>query len=342
MISDSSDLYGSWYQKIPKVELHIHLEGAIPIDALWEIVRKYKNEHSVSSIEELGQKFVFRDFSQFIETWTWKNKFLREYDDFAYISEYVARDLLSQNIKYVEMFYSPSEFTVHGLEIQKLTESIRLGLSRVPEIEIALIADLVRDFGPEREMITLERIYEVKDSGVIGIGIGGSEREFPPQVFEQVFKRAREFGFKTNAHAGEAAGRESIWGAIDTLKVDRIGHGTRAFEDNRLLEYLAVHSFPLEMCPVSNIRTGVVHSIIDHPITDYYKRGMKVTVNTDDPTMFNTSLAYEFQRLVEKCGFSKADICRLILNGIEASWLAEDQKQNYIDDFVNNKFWNEL
>ncbi len=329
----------TWYDLLPKIELHIHLEGAIPLKALWELIQKYGGDNSVDNIEDLEERFVFRDFTHFLETWTWKNQYLREYEDFTFISELIAKDLLSQNIKYVEMFFSPSEFTSHGLEVQELTEAIRKGLSNVPGIKVALIADLVRNYGPEREMIILEKLNEVKDSGVIGIGIGGSEKSFPPEIFEPVFVKAREFGFHTNAHAGEGAGKESIWGAISVLKVDRIGHGTRAFEDKQLIQLLSEERIPLEMCPASNVCTGVVDRIENHPIKDYFGEGLLVTVNTDDPKMFNTGLANEYQLLVEHCGFSKADICKLILNGIEASWLPDEQRLEYIDIFKNDESW---
>ena len=137
----------------------------------------------------------------------------------------------------------------------------------------------MRDFGPEKGEVTLSEINEVKELGVVGVGIDGSEREFPPERFEAVFTRARQLGFRTSAHAGEAAGAESIWGAIRHLNVDRIGHGTRADEDNTLFDYLVKQKIPVEMCPISNVRTGVVESYEKHPVRRYYQRGMVLSIN---------------------------------------------------------------
>jgi adenosine deaminase len=332
----------SWFERVPKVELHLHLEGAIPHGALWELVQKYGGDPSVLDLEGLERRFEYRDFPHFIETWIWKNGFLREYEDFTFIAEVVARDLVGQNIRYVEAFFSPSDFARHGLGTQKLTEAIRIGLSRVPEVEVALVADLVRDSGPEKAAVTLAEVDEVRDLGVVGIGIGGSEQAFPPEPFEAVYEEARRLGFHTSAHAGEAAGAASIWGAIRSLRVDRIGHGTRAEEDESLLDYLAEHGIPLGMCPISNVRTGVVDSLEEHPIRRYFERGIIVTVNSDDPRMFGNSLAEEFRLLEGKLGFSRDETRDLILQGIQAAWLPEDRKQQLVEAFRRDPAWREL
>ena len=129
----------TWYERVPKVELHLHLEGAIPQEALWQLMQKYGSDPGVPDVQALRQKFQFRDFPHFIETWVWKNRFLREYDDFMFIAEAVAKNLVHQNVKYAEMFYTPSDFFRHGLEVQKLTAAIRTGLGRAKQIETALI-----------------------------------------------------------------------------------------------------------------------------------------------------------------------------------------------------------
>ena len=328
-----------WFERLPKVELHVHLEGAIPHPALWELIRKYGGDPSVPDLDALRQRFEYRDFSQFIETWSWKNKFLREYEDFTLVAEVTARDLAAQNIRYAEMFFSPSLFLRHGLEVQRLAEAVRTGLDRARGITVALIADLVRDYGPKAEARMLAKLKEVKDQGVIGIGIGGSEAQFPPEPFEPVYREARRLGFHTNAHAGEAAGARSIWGAVRRLQVERIGHGTRAHEDSTLVEYLAEKQIPLEMCPLSNVRTGVVNQLSNHPIRRYFEQGIAVTVNTDDPRMFNTSLAKEYQSLVEECGFSRREICGLVLAAIESSWASADRKQSLQQSFGKDPSW---
>jgi adenosine deaminase len=327
---ESSATTLAWFEQLPKVELHIHLEGAIPHDVLWELLQKYGGDPQIPTRDALQQRFVYRDFPHFLDTWTWKNGLLRSYEDFAFLSEHVARDLVRQNIRYAEVFYSPPDFLPAGLETQRLTEAIRDGLNQVPEIDIALVADLVRDYGPERGGRLLPFLNEVKGLGVIGIGIGGSEHKFPPEAFAPVFRQARELGFRTSAHAGEGAGPESIWGAIRALEVDRIGHATRAIEDPGLVDYLAEQQIPLELCVLSNVRTGVVRDVASHPARTYYARGIPLSINTDDPKMFGNSLAEEYGALYRDLGFSRADIPRLIGQAVATSWLPQGRKRDLL------------
>jgi len=329
----------NWYKEIPKIELHIHLEGAIPHQTMWQLIQKYGGDKTTKTYNQLLKKFEYRNFSQFIEVWSWKNQFLREYEDFTLIARSVADDLANQNIKYAEMFYSPSLFKKNKLQTQYITESISKGFNKIKDLKIRLIADLVRDYGPDNENITLEEVNEVKELGVIGIGIGGSEHQFPPEPFDKLFEKARKYGFYTNAHAGEAAGPESIWGTIENLHVDRIGHGTRAGEDKELLDYLAGTRLPLEVCPLSNIKTNVVKSPQDHPVKKFYKHGILMSINTDDPKMFGNSLEMEYQFLENEIGFSKEEICLLILQGIQTSWMDEKDKEKLINEFHSHPCW---
>jgi adenosine deaminase len=321
----SQELGWSWFEQLPKIELHLHLEGAIPYNALWHLVQKYGSD--IPSEKALKEKFKYKDFAHFIETWVWKNQFLREYEDFTFLAEAVARDLASQKIYYAEIYFSPADFWRQKLETQRIAEAIRRGLEKVEEIEIALVVDLVRDFGSERAKKTLAEVNEVKQLGIIGVGIGGSEQDYPPETFEEVYARARKLGFRTSAHAGEAAGPQSVWGAIRCLQVDRIGHGTRVEEDEQLLDYLVEHRTPIEMCPLSNVRTGVVKSYAEHPVRRYFDRGINMSVNTDDPKMFGNSLAEEFKLLVDEKGFAPEEIKSLVLGSVEMSWMSDDKKQ---------------
>lgn len=323
----------TWLERLPKAELHLHLEGAIPIATLWELIQKYGGDQSVPSQEALRERFVYRDFPHFIQTWIWMCGFLRSYEDFTFIAEAVARDLARQNIRYAEVFCSPGDVGRHGLHTQPLIEAIHRGLARVPEVEIALVPDLVRDRGPEHGARHLAELNEMRDYGVIGIGIGGSEQSYPPEPFAAVYAEARRLGLRTSVHAGEAAGAASVWGAVRTLKADRIGHGTRAIEDAALVEYLAEQQIPIELCPISNVCTAVVPHLAAHPARHYYERGLLVTINTDDPTLFGNSLASEYQALIEQLGFSAADIETLILNAVRASWLPEQRKQQMLAEF---------
>ncbi|MDH5371875.1 MAG: adenosine deaminase, partial [Acidimicrobiia bacterium] len=179
---------------------------------------------------------------------------------------------------------------------------------------------------------TFEAISEVADeAGIIGIGIGGFEAENPPELFVDVFRRAREAGFHLTAHAGEADGPASVWGAINSLKVERIGHGVRSVEDPALVDYLVEHQLPLEVCPTSNLRTGVVSDWESHPARTLIEAGALVTVNTDDPAMFHSSLAGEFRVLEEIFGLDEKAIKRISLAPVEASFGSAESKQRLRD-----------
>jgi adenosine deaminase len=201
--------------------------------------------------------------------------------------------------------------------------------------------DFSRDSGVEDAKKNLPAVQEIRQLGVIGVGLGGSEQKYPPELYTDIYAKARKMGFHTGAHAGEAAGPASIWGAIHSLKAERIGHGTRAIEDPVLMEYLAAKQIPVECCPLSNVRTGVVKSIEAHPVKKFYDAGLLVTVNSDDPKMFGNSLAEEYQMLEEKLGFTREEVRELILNGIRASWMAESRKQTMIKSFVQDEDWAE-
>ncbi len=315
----------AWAEQLPKVELHVHLEGSIPLAALQQLVQKYDGAEAPNA-EELAARFRYRDFPHFIETWVWKNRYLRELADFTFISRAVAEHWRAQNIRYVEAFCSPVDFHSRGLPTLKLLAAIRQGLDSVPGIVVQLVVDLVRDFGPDQGARVLEECAHARELGVIGIGIGGSEQTFPPEPWAAVYARARQLGLHTSAHAGEAAGPASIWGALDTLRVERIGHGTRAFEDPSLVAALAERQVPLEMCPLSNLRTGVVKTLREHPIVDFHRRGLLVTVNTDDPAMFGNSLAQEYALLVSELGMQRSEVLQLIRNAVDASWMPAAEK----------------
>jgi adenosine deaminase len=327
-----------WYERIPKVELHLHLEGSIPHEALWELIQKYGGDALAPNLETLKQRYRYRDFPHFIEVWSWQNRFLREYDDFEFVSEAVARDLARQNYRYVELMLSPSLFRRRGLQTQELALAVKKGLSKVENLQASLIVDLVRDYGPEKESRTLSELADIK-SKIIGIGIGGSEHEYPPKPFAELFEHARDLGFHTMAHAGEAAGAESVWSAVRDLRVERIGHGTRAAEDVSLLNHLVKKRIPVDMCPLSNVRTGVTKTLAHHPIREFMQRGILVSVNTDDPKMFGNSLAEEFQLLEQVFHLNRKDIKTLTSNAIRASWLPQDEKVRMENTVLGDAVW---
>ena len=331
-----------WLERVPKVELHIHLEGAIPLNSLWQLIKKYGGDPEVPDQGALAERFVYRDFPHFLRLWQWKNRFLREYEDFSFMAKAVAEYLLRQGVCYAEVFFSPAEYSGHGLEPQGLAEAIRMGMDSVKDIRLNLVCDLVRDLGAARGMRTLEEIAEVGPTcGVVGIGIGGSEHEVPPEVFTEVFHRARDLGFRTSAHAGEAAGPASVWGALRSLEADRIGHGTRAQEDPELVAYLKDRSIPVELCPISNLKTGVITRLEDHPVRRYFELGLRLSINSDDPAMFGTSLVDELLALRRQLGFKRREIKQLTLQAAESSWLSEGERQTLTHEIGTHPVWAE-
>lgn len=327
----------SWIDDLPKVELHLHLEGAIPLDTLWTLVRKYGKEGTVRGIEQLREMFSYRDFPHFLEVWQWKNQFIREPEDFTLIAEAFANQLAVQNIVYAEAFFSPTDFRSTGMSIGEIASAIRTGLDRTDSTRINLIADLVRDNGPEKAVKILDEVKEARECGIVGIGIGGSEHHHPAADFGEVFEQARQFDFHTTAHAGEASGAKSVADAINVLQCERVGHGTRAIEDEPTMALILEKSVHVEACPNSNLMTGVVENIGAHPIREFFDRGLSVSVNTDDPVMFNSTLADELNLLAHHLEFTREDMKQLMRNAIDSAFCTNDEKAQVsalIDDYT--------
>jgi len=329
--------------EIPKVELHLHIEGAIPLKTLFDFIQKRGGEASIKNLDDLRKKLIYTDFAHFIDLWVWKNTFIKEEKDFEEIAYQVLCNLSKQNVKYVEAHYAPGDYWRQGLSEQGITECLIKGMKRAHDdfgIGCELILDICRDNGPEKGMERLNMLTPYLGKGLIGIGLGGSEQTFPADPYADVYKEARERGFRLTAHAGEAAGSKSIWTVIEKLGVERIGHGTRANEDPQLISLLKQKQIPLEICVISNVRTGVCDSIEAHPIGQYFKQGLMVTVNSDDPVMFNTTISQEYLVLVEKLGFTINDLKRLSMNGIKASFMSDNDKKLMEDQF--EKEWQHL
>jgi adenosine deaminase len=320
------------FESMPKVELHLHLEGAIPVATMWELIEGRGGHPDVPDLEALVRRYEYRDFAHVIETWIWMNQFLDSYDAFQAAAEAVAASLASQRIVYAEASYSPSDFARFDLAPDELAMAIRRGLDRIPHVRVGLVADLVRDKGPQRAERTLDAVIDVApDAGIVGITIGGSEAEFPPEPFAAVYSRARRSGLRLSAHAGEAAGAASVRGALDHLGVDRIGHGIRAVEDPEVLFRLVNGNVPLEVCPSSNLATGVADSWDTHPVRTLIDVGAMVTISSDDPAMFHNSVAGDLEALYG-LGYGDATIQRLAENAIEASWAPPTVKLALADE----------
>ncbi len=329
--------------EIPKVELHLHIEGAIPLETLFNLIQRRGGEPSIKNLDDLRTKLTYTNFAHFIDLWVWKNTFIKEEKDFEEITYQVLCNLSKQNVKYVEVHYAPGDYWRQGLSEQGITECLIKGKQRARDdfgIQCELILDICRDNGPEKGMERLNMLTPYLGKGLIGIGLGGSEQTFPADPYAYIYKEAKERGFRLTAHAGEAAGPESIWAVIEKLGVERIGHGVRANEDPQLISLLKQRQIPLEICVISNVRTGVCDSIEAHPIRKYFEQGLMVTVNSDDPVMFNTTISQEYLALIKKLGFTINDLKGLSINGIKASFMSDNDKKLMEHQF--EKEWKQL
>lgn len=340
-----SDRLEQFIGEIPKVELHLHLEGAVPLETLFGFIQRRGNNKLIKNLEGLKKRLVYSNFTQFLKVWLWKNSFITEYEDFEELSYQVLKSLSQQNVKYVEAFYSPRDFTLRNRKLSAcgITESLIEGKKRAFDdfgIQSELIVDIVRDYGPRMGMGLIKELSDYLGRGLIGIGLGGSEKLFPAGLFAKVYREARDWGFRLTAHAGEADGAKSIWAALTELGAERIGHGLRAYEDPRLIDYLRERQTPLEMCVVSNIKTQICKSFKEHPVKNYFKEELMVTVNSDDPSMFDTSITNEYLVLIKKFGFSLEEIRKVNFNSIEASFMTDEEKDVMRGTF--NKEWERL
>ncbi len=313
----------------PKVELHLHLEGAIPPPVLWQLVQSYGGDPAVPDVAALDAHLQYSSFAHFIDTWWWMTGFVRTSEDFELVAESVAAHLARQNIIYAEASFSPTDFARHGISPQEMACAIRRGLDRVDQTQIVLNCDLVRNTGPDRAAATLRAILEVAgDADIRGITIGGSEPEYPPEQFAEVYHDAAAAGLRLTAHAGEAAGPDSVRGALDVLGVERVGHGIRIVEDGELLDRVVREQVPLEVCPTSNVRTGVVSGWDRHPVGVLLQAGAYVTVSSDDPTFFHTSVADELRTVAR---LFDADPLGLTHRAVSASWMTDTERAAALD-----------
>lgn len=332
--------YRQLFEIMPKAELHLHLDGAFTLDHLFELTKKYKSELKINSIDDLKKRFIYKDFSHFVDLWFWKNSLFREPIDFEISAYETLKELSTQNIVYVEAFFSPWDYGSSLVRPSDIANAYLKGIAKAESelsIQCKLIADLTRDHGHETALTRLDEITPFLGDKIIGIGLGGSEHKFPAYLFKDVFVEAVRRGFHCVAHAGEVAGPESIWSAINDLNVERIGHGVRSIEDSKLIEYLSKEQIPLEVCIKSNIKTGVYKDIGEHPFLKLLSNGLLLTVNSDDPTMFNSTLADEYYILHNEMGISLSNIIKIQNNAVECSF-ASIKVKNSIKKRMNS-FW---
>ena len=281
----------------PKIELHVHLEATVRPETLLEIARRNEFTLPADTPEGIRELYRYRNFDHFIEVWILTTNALQTADDFRQVVVDYAAEAARHGAVYVEGIFSPIERTWRGVSWDDLFSGYCDGAQEAFElhgVEVLLTPDVTRGAPVEDGFELVRQAARYKARGIAGIGLGGEEALYPPEKFTDVFALVREEGFGSVPHAGEVAGPESVRGALDALHADRIRHGIRAVEDPELLEELAERRVVLDVTPVSNLRTGVVASLEDHPLPELVAAGVPCTVSTDDPEMFDTDLTREY------------------------------------------------
>ena len=334
---------------LPKAELHLHLEGSVEPPTLAELSRRHTTPLSFSNnrygegISSQGalseaaivELYRYKDFTGFLMAFKAVTDRLRTPDDYELITYRLMERLRAQNVLHAEVYISVGVVHWRGQEFEPLFEGMERGRIRGEQdfgVSLLWLFDAVRHFGPEAarrvvgETVRLSRKYP----SVIGFGIGGDERRAAPELFRNVYAYAREEGLHVTAHAGETSGPESIWGAIN-LGAERLGHALNAWHDRELMAVLAQKQIPLEICLTSNLRTGCCTGLEHHPVKAFFDLGLMVTLNSDDPAMFSTTLAEEYELAQAEFGFSNEHLHEIARNSFEASFLPAEKKLAFLN-----------
>jgi adenosine deaminase/aminodeoxyfutalosine deaminase len=332
MSSGSERPPNGFIRQLPKAELHLHLEGSIEPATLLELKRRHGQPGSIADVEVL---YRYPDFNGFLLAFKAVAEHLRTPEDYELIAYRLMQQLKAENILHAEVYVSVGVCLWRKQDFPSIFEGLERGRERGERdfgISLLWIFDAVRQFGIEAAQKVFELAVRYRDRNVIAVGIGGDEQKAPPELFRDAYAYAADHGLRLTAHAGETAGPESIWGAIN-LRAERIGHGLTAAHDPDLLEELAQRQVPVEICITSNVRTGCCKSITEHPVKQYFDQGLMVTLNTDDPAMFSTTLSREYQIAQQGFGFTDEHLRELARNSFEASFLPAEKKLEFLNLF---------
>ena len=301
----------------PKIELHVHLEGTVRAGTLLQIAGRNGAPLPADTVEGLAALYEFRDFAQFLEVWLLTTGALRTEADFRQVVVDYAAEAASHGAVYIEGIFTPGEPVSRGAGWDEVFTGYCDGAQQAAElygVQVRLTPDIPRGWPLETAELTARHAVAYRDRGVVGLGLGGSEAEYPPELYARAFQVARDGGLGSVPHAGEAAGPASIRGALDSLAADRIRHGIRAVDDPGLVADLAARGVVLDVCPISNLRTGVVASLAEHPLPRLVAAGVACSVSTDDPAMFGTDLTADYAA-ARQLGVSGRDCYQAGLRG---------------------------
>jgi adenosine deaminase/aminodeoxyfutalosine deaminase len=323
--------------RLPKAELHLHLEGTIAPATLVEL--SARNDKFPLTLHEAERLYRFSDFSEFIESFKAVTRRLKEPEDYELIAWRMMQQLHAQGIVHAEVFISVGVIYMWRNFDPRAFEPIFAALERAREraarelsLSLYWIFDAVRHFTVEEAERVFRKAAELRPyyPSIVGIGLGGDERHTGSEPFRALYAQARDAGLRLTNHAGETTGPEAIWEAL-AIGSERIGHAVSAIQDEKLLQNLRARSaIGLELNPTSNVRTGVCASFAAHPLRRYFERGLLVTLNSDDPALFGSDLANEFLLAHTEQGFTREELRRLAANSIRASFLPENEKSSWL------------
>ena len=311
---------------LPKAELHLHLEGSIQPSTLVEL--KQRRGLTNGSLADASQIYSFPDFSGFLMAFKSVTELLQTADDYELITYRLMQQLKEENVLHAEVYVSVGVCLWRNQDFAAIFEGLERGRERGERdfgISLLWIFDAVRQFGHDAAQQVAELAVRYCDRAVVGFGIGGDERRAAAEQFRDVYAYCEERGLRLTAHAGETSGPESIWGALN-VRAERIGHVLTAGQDPELVEELSHRQIPVEICLTSNLRTGCCGEISEHPLGNYFEHGLMVTLNTDDPAMFRTTLSREYALAQSEFGFTDEHLRELARNSVEASFLPAEKK----------------
>lgn len=320
----------SLIRKLPKTELHIHLEGSFEPELMFALAERNRVRLPYASIDEVHRAYRFTDLQSFLNIYYAAAQALRTEQDFHDLTWAYLERVRAQNVRHVEPFFDPQTHTARGIAFETVLSGITSALAegeRRLGITWRLVMCFLRDLPVESAMRTLEQALPFRDR-IAGVGLDSAEAGYPPAPFAAVFERARREGLRVVAHAGEEGPPEYIWQALDTLKVARVDHGVRCLEDPRLVERLVADRVPLTVCPLSNVKLRVFKTLADHPLRRMLERGLCVTINSDDPAYFGGYVLDNYLAVAETFGLSRGELATLAGNAIQATFLDAAAKRS--------------
>jgi adenosine deaminase len=313
----------SFFKQIPKTEIHLHVEGCVRRTSLLKLAKRAKSK-KIKTISDVDRIFSFSNLTEFINVFIAIQDSVEKVSDFSVLLDDLCFYLKTNNIIYSEIFLAISKFMLKGFSYPDMIDLFNKKIAEIEKkdgIVIRLLVDVGRTFGPQSAKENLDRVLAYPHKNVIGIGLGGNEKIGPAKFFKDTFRLAASKKLHVVAHAGEDVGPESMWAALKDLKAERIGHGMAAIEDEKLMKFLVKAKTPLEICLTSNVFTGkYTKSLNTHPVQTFAPLGINVTVNSDDPTFFNTDLSKEYFYFHKHLNFSVSDILGFVENGVLSSF----------------------